>query len=256
MEHDLKYRKLRTWNLIMGGLHLIQAAVIFALSRDFTMPVTSAFLNFDQATQSLKPVTDTVFNLPFGGGVALFLLISSIAHFTIASPKVFPWYARNLSRGINYARWFEYSLSASVMVVLIALLSGLSDIAALLSVFTLTAVMNLCGLLMEVRNQTTAKTDWAPFWVGSLAGIIPWLAIAFYFFGSIATADGAVPTFVYFILPILFVFFNLFAINMWLQYKKVGRWADYLYGERVYILLSLLAKSALAWQVFAGTLRP
>ena len=30
----------------------------------------------------------------------------------------------------------------------------------------------------------------------------------------------------------------------------------YLTGERTYILLSLLAKSALAWQVFAGTLAP
>ena len=54
----------------------------------------------------------------------------------------------------------------------------------------------------------------------------------------------------------LFVFFFSFALNMVLQYKKVGPWRDYLFGERVYILLSLIAKSALAWQVFAGTLRP
>jgi hypothetical protein len=43
---------------------------------------------------------------------------------------------------------------------------------------------------------------------------------------------------------------------MVLQYKKVGKWADYLYGERVYIVLSLVAKSALAWQIFGGTLQP
>jgi heliorhodopsin len=52
------------------------------------------------------------------------------------------------------------------------------------------------------------------------------------------------------------VFFNVFALNMVLQYRRVGRWRDYLYGERMYMLLSLGAKSALAWQVFAGTLRP
>jgi hypothetical protein len=46
----------------------------------------------------------------------------------------------------------------------------------------------------------------------------------------------------------------MFAINMVLQYKKVGRWKDYLFGEAMYILLSLVAKSALAWQVFGGTL--
>ncbi len=52
----------------------------------------------------------------------------------------------------------------------------------------------------------------------------------------------------------LFVFFNVFALNQWLQYRAKGRWQDYLFGEKVYIVLSLTAKSALAWQIFAGTL--
>jgi hypothetical protein len=43
---------------------------------------------------------------------------------------------------------------------------------------------------------------------------------------------------------------------MYLQYKKVGRWKDYLFGERMYIVLSLVAKTVLAWQIFAGTLAP
>jgi len=54
----------------------------------------------------------------------------------------------------------------------------------------------------------------------------------------------------------IFAFFNVFAVNMVLQYRRAGRWRDYLYGEHVYMLLSLFAKSALAWQVFAGTLQP
>ena len=43
---------------------------------------------------------------------------------------------------------------------------------------------------------------------------------------------------------------------MVLQYKKIGPWRDYLFGEKMYVVLSLVAKSALAWQIFAGTLRP
>ncbi len=46
------------------------------------------------------------------------------------------------------------------------------------------------------------------------------------------------------------------SINMVLQYKKVGRWKDYLFGERAYIVLSLTAKTVLAWLIFAGTLAP
>ena len=60
----------------------------------------------------------------------------------------------------------------------------------------------------------------------------------------------------YAIVPTLFVFFNIFSINMVLQYKKVGRWKDYLYGERVYIIPSLSAKTVLCWLIFTGTLAP
>lgn len=240
----------------MGFLHLAQAVVIFLLSNDFSLPITTSFLKFIPQTGKLGPVTNTVVNLPFGPMVALFLLLSAIAHFTISSPGVFNWYVTNLKKGINYARWYEYSISASLMIVLIGMLCGLYDIAALLMAFTLTAVMNLCGLIMEVHNQTTAKTNWTSYIVGCIAGVVPWIAIALYFFGSLSTAEGAVPTFVYFIVPTLFVFFFSFALNMVLQYKKIGPWRDYLFGERAYVLLSLVAKSALAWQVFAGTLRP
>ena len=43
---------------------------------------------------------------------------------------------------------------------------------------------------------------------------------------------------------------------MVLQYKTIGPWRNYLFGESTYIFLSLAAKSALVWQVFAGTLVP
>jgi hypothetical protein len=136
------------------------------------------------------------------------------------------------------------------------MLCGVYDLGALLMAFVLTGVMNLCGLLMEVHNQDTIRTNWTSYVVGCIAGIAPWVAIAIYFFGSLMQAGEGVPTFVYFILPTLFVFFFSFALNMVLQYRGVGPWRDYLFGEKVYILLSLVAKSALAWQVFAGTLRP
>jgi hypothetical protein len=256
MEDSSKFTKLRLFNLVMGVFHLVQASILFILSNDFALPITTSFLSLNTETTALEPVTENLVNVQLGPLVALFLLISALAHFVLASPIAFSWYVTNLKRGINYARWYEYALSASIMIVLIGMLSGVYDIASLLLAFTLTAVMNLCGLMMEVHNQSTNRTNWTSYVIGCIAGIAPWIAIAIYFFGSISTAEGTVPTFVYFILPTLFIFFFSFALNMVLQYKKIGPWKDYLYGERVYVLLSLIAKSALAWQVFGGTLRP
>jgi hypothetical protein len=91
-----------------------------------------------------------------------------------------------------------------------------------------------------------------PFWLGCIAGAVPWIAIGIYLISP--GIEASPPGFVYGIFVSLFVFFNVFALNMWLQYRRIGPWRNYLFGESVYILLSLTAKSALAWQVFFPTL--
>ncbi len=247
-------KSLRKFNLIMAGLHGFQALLIVWLSMDFRLPVTGAYLTFDQSTRSLEPASKTLFDMPFVWLIAGFFLLSAVAHLIIATVYN-RRYNQGLAKGINRARWIEYALSASTMMVAIAMLVGVYDAASLLMIFVLTAVMNLTGLIMEVHNQTTKRTNWLSFYVGSLAGIVPWAVIAMYFWLS-ADNGSRPPTFVYWIFVSIFLFFNCFAINMILQYKKVGPWRNYLYGERAYIILSLVAKSALAWQVFAGTLRP
>lgn len=251
---DQKARGLRWWNLSVGFLHLIQGIVVLVLSTGFSLPVIGNFLRFDVFTQSLAPYPETLFNINIGIAVAIFLFLSAFFHFLV-STVFYKSYIKNLSRHINIFRWIEYSFSASIMLIIISMLVGIYDIAALIVIFGINAAMILFGWIMEKHNQTTEKTNWLSFIFGSIVGIIPWVAIALYLF--FAGGDGQkAPTFVYWIYFSIFVFFNCFAINQVLQYKKTGKWKDYLYGEKVYIILSLIAKSLLAWQVFAGTLRP
>ena len=252
---EITYRGLRVFNLVMFVLHAIQGAAVLVLTTDFALPVTSSFVRLDPSSLTLAPFLETLFELPIGPLVAVFFFMSAVAHLAISLPTIHEWYTRNLGRGINFARWIEYAFSSSVMIVVISMLVGIYDGVLLLMIALLNAMMILFGLLMELHNQSTKRTNWTSFWFGSLAGLGPWVAIAIFLAGA-GSNDSQVPTFVYWIFVSLFVFFNLFAINMALQYKKVGPWRDYLYGERVYIILSLVAKSLLAWQVFAGTLRP
>jgi hypothetical protein len=255
MEQEIKIKKLRRFNIIMGFFHLVQGTLMLLLSSDFTLPVTSSFQVFDSTVNKLVPLHDTLVELQIGPLVTAFLFLSAIAHFSVSTPTGYRWYSRNIAKGINPARWIEYSVSASLMIVIIAMLVGITDVASLILIFAINATMILFGWLMELYNQKTEKTCWKPYWFGVFAGAVPWIAIAVYLIGSGNEAGGP-PGFVYAIFFTIFLFFNTFAINMILQYKKVGRWRDYIYGERAYIILSLVAKSALAWQVFAGTLRP
>ncbi len=256
-----KYKILIRFNKVLALLHLAQAIAIVAISSDAAFQVTQAYQRFNPQTEALEPAIRSLFEIQLGYGVALFFFVSAIAHFYVAfiRPKK---YKEDLAKGINKARWWEYSISASIMMVAIAMLSGAEDFTALIMIFALTAIMNLTGLIMETHNSGKEKPNWLSFNVGTFAGIVPWLVVAIYFWAaetSPTLADGtqgSIPTFVYIIFVSIFIFFNCFAINMILQYKKVGKWADYLYGEKVYMVLSLVAKSLLAWQIYAGTLQP
>jgi len=181
--------------------------------------------------------------------------MSSLAHLFIATVYRAK-YEADLAKGINKARWFEYALSASVMMLAISFLSGIYDLSSLVMIFTLDALMNLLGLAMEVHNSGKAKPNWLTYILGCIAGVVPWIVFGIYVYAASVYGGGNIPDFVYWIYVSIFLFFNSFAVNMVLQYKKIGKWSDYLYGERVYIILSLVAKSLLAWQVFGGTLRP
>ncbi len=249
------YDKLRRFNLIMGGLHLVQSILMVVLSTDKTYPITTDFFRFDAATGSLVNTPAVWANLPFGPAVALFLFISAVAHFilgTVGNKR----YNANLAKGMNPVRFYEYALSSSWMIVLIGILVGITNLGALIAMFGVNAAMNLFGIMMEKQNQTTAKTDWTAFIYGCIAGIFPWIVILIWFLSAVGSSDAKPPSFVYAIVPTLFVFFSCFAINMYLQYKKIGKWKDYLYGERVYIILSLTAKTVLAWIIWSGTLAP
>lgn len=252
---ERKYTSLRRFNLFMGFLHLIQGMLMIFISNDTTYPIYTNFLNFDVATRTLQPSPELVYEVPFGIAVAFFLLISAVAHFYLATVG-YKRYVVNLKKGMNPVRFYEYALSSSLMIVLIGMLIGIWDLGAIILIFAVNATMNLFGIMMELHNQHTEKTNWTAFIYGCFAGIVPWIVIMLYFVGAVNSGDAKPPAFVYAIVPTLFVFFNIFAINMVLQYKKIGPWKDYLFGERVYIILSLSAKTVLCWLIWTGTLAP
>lgn len=254
MTNTITNSKLKSLNLIAGLLHLCQGILVLFLSKSLAIPVTGNYLYLSESSQTLQPTTTTLFNIQIPLLIALFFFLSAFFHLCIATTYN-KRYNSDLKLGINKARWIEYSISASVMMLAIAMLVGVYDFSSLLMLFSLTAIMNLMGLVMEIHNQTTKQTNWLSYYIGCFAGIVPWIVIAFYLWLG-AYKGSPAPAFVYWIFVSIFVFFSCFAVNMILQYKKIGPWRDYVYGERAYIILSLVAKSLLAWQVFGGTLRP
>jgi hypothetical protein len=238
---------LRRWNVGLTVLHVAQAVAVVVLATDFAITVTSTFPQGPPGAAPAGP--EALVDVRVGAAIAVFLGLAALDHLLTAT--VFrDTYERDLRGGINRFRWVEYSFSATLMVLLICSYSGITDVAALIAIAGANVAMILFGWIQERANPPgRATTTMVPFWFGTVAGAAPWVAIAV----NLAGAD-VVPGFVYGIFVAQLVFFSSFGVNQWLQYRGVGRWADYAFGEKAYLVLSLGAKSVLAWQIFGGSL--
>lgn len=260
-KNSVTLASLHTWNMWLAAIHAASGMLVILLSATKLFPIHTTYLTLDPVGSEiaghpiLAGVTRHLFDINMAYLVAAFFFLSALAHAFVAT-LYRKTYESDLRRGINKIRWSEYALTAGIMMVAIALLSGVADLSTLILIFALILVMNLMGLAMELYNSGKSKPDWLAYAAGCVAGIVPWIVVALYLWGAGVYGSGTIPVFVYWIFGSLLVLFSSFAFNMYLQYRRIGRWRDYLYGERVYMVLSLVAKTALAWQVFVGALRP
>ena len=238
---------LRRWNLGLAVLHGAQGVAILLLANGFAITVTSAYPTGPPGTVPNAP--SALFDVAIGPAIAVFLFLAAADHL-VTGTVARSVYEADLHRGINRFRWIEYSLSASIMIVLIGFYFGLTGITTVIVIVGANVAMILFGWLQEAANPPDrARTTMLPFWFGTIAGCAPWAAIVVNLVGA-----DEIPGFVIGIFVSLLILFSSFAVNQWLQYRRIGPWRNYVFGEKAYLVLSLTAKTLLAWQIFAGSL--
>lgn len=100
------------------------------LSNARSLPVTAGFAT-GAPGQPERPVElEQLFSYRIGWAVAAFSALSAVFHAVVASPLGFSHYRAELAQRRNRFRWVEYSLSASLMIVVIAGITGITDVAA------------------------------------------------------------------------------------------------------------------------------
>jgi hypothetical protein len=270
------YYRLQRWNIIAFLAHLVQGILVLSLSNDYAFPLRLNKLTWEYRDDEecavdnpciIKYVSNTTkieFNMPVA--TALFFFLSAFFHGLVAFLMKNTYYRQVFEQRVNYFRWIEYSISAPTQVTINAILTGMVDVVSLFMLFGLMHTVQWFGLLQEERHVLLSQLrfkgnnnihwwgQWGPFILGCIPYVVAWIAVMIYFFASLDSSEATPPTFVYVIVWILPLTFTTFAVNMGLQYGRVGPWTDYVFGEFMYIVLSLVSKSFLGWTLVGGIL--
>ncbi|MEO0049416.1 MAG: hypothetical protein RL556_748, partial [Actinomycetota bacterium] len=197
-DQETQIKRLRVYNIVAGAAHLAQAiamlVIIAALKAQAEFGVTADYMAGPPGSP-IPPERVSLFSVNMGYGLVGFLGLSALFHFAVASPYFFNRYKAGLLANHNYFRWTEYSLSASIMIFLIAQLTGVTDINALFSIFALNAAMILFGALQEKYEKPGSK-KMLPFIFGSMVGIVPWISVFLMVIQPGSTDDAKTPGFV------------------------------------------------------------
>ena len=209
----------------------------------------------DGGRPDLGPDAQVAFRINVGYLSAAFLALSALDHLLVCTVGK-GVYERGLSHNYNVFRWIEYALSASVMRILVGVLSGVSDLHMQFLQFGLTGTTMLFGLVFELENRNNRLSSskpvrWYLYWLGFVPHAFSWTVIVGYFFYALSSGDSP-PDFVYAIIFIIFFLDLTFPIILGLQWLGSCGFRDYVNGEIAFIILSFTSKNALAWIKFFG----
>lgn len=240
--------RLRWMHAIAAAALLVLAAIVLVLAAESALPVTATSLDRRGGSPGLRQL----FTVPLAPLVAAILSVSAVFHLLVASPALFPAYVRELRNHRNRFRWSDRAVSTSLVVVLIALWSGITDAAALAALFAATSASALFGWQMEARNDLVPRVVWSPLVMGCVVGVVPWLAIA-----SAVSAGSPVDAPFPSVLVVSAIVWALLAAEVlaqWLHHAGLGWWRRYHILDGVAVGLGVVARYVLAWPVLAGGL--
>jgi hypothetical protein len=251
----------KTLNLWLAGLNALQGAVILLLSATKSLPVQTSYLTVDPVSSELagESVITTasrhLFDVNMAYFVAGFFLLVALLHLAAATIARVQ-YEDDLKKKINRLRWLGFGLTSGTMLVALAMLGGVVELSALIMILALSVVGGLSLMAAEIYNQAKAKTNCLSAYIGVAAVAVPWVVLGISVWGANLYGSGDMPAYLYGVYASAFVVTAAFIVNAYKQYKKQGKWSDFLYGERIFLALSLVLTTAVAWQIFAGALRP
>lgn len=273
---------LATWNWTAAALHA--GFALYATTLEDKRVKLFQF-GYDVAT---SPASDLDYDLKVteneGDGVSIkalvfaFFAITSLAHVAYATDFFGHggYYNRVLGFGWNPVRWIEYSITAAIMIYVIAIVAGAKEQSTALVATLIVPGLMLQGLTVERELKQNELAKWSRGRSSKkpdVDSVLIWanFAPAWFFFGikwyiiwsaylklrsDLKSAGKEIDPKITQLVLIQFIAFSLFGVVQSIQVygwtAPRGNWSSrqtYETFEKMYISLSFLAKAALGISV-------
>lgn len=261
-----KLLSLRRMNLAAFFFHVAITFAIFARGNPNSM-INLYIMDIEVTSPVnylIRPTTNTkIISFSIVNAIILFELITAFFH--LGNASVWPSrYERWLESCTSPSRWVEYSFSAPIMIALIAVFCGHVNLHVHILLFGLTMTTMFFGWLSEiiVRPDSTVEnyvkpeigSKWTAHFLGYVPLVFVWtiLLTQFVRYAQLENDGDSMPTWVYVLFGVEFVLFWSFAgVQFYILNTKPS---NFLFGERMYIILSFISKASLSLIILGGTL--
>lgn len=255
--------KLARWQKWLGLLLGLQGLLVVVLTKKVTVPVTAQYLNVDAlASEANGHQVLAIANRHLMDLHVVWVLATALIVFTVVnllSAGMFR--ARDnkvAAEGANQLRWIGLGLSGGLAVMTIALLSGFTQLSNLLLLFVSMVVGCAAAMGADklVANNGGVKTRFTHLLCGiAVVGVLmPWVVFGLGMIGAWLW-HGHLPAYLYSIYACQALLTLALILATRFRLKRQGKWADPLYTEGGFLVLTFVSLTLLTWQVFAGALR-
>jgi hypothetical protein len=204
-------------------------------TKDELISLTAGKTAFVSATQSFADVQVRWLVVIILGLAALFSLL--------AATRLRRKYEAAVTDGVSSWRWLTLGITSALIVEVVALVSGVSDMLTLKVLAGLMLVTCALGWVNEKRLKQAGRPIWSDYVVSLFTGVLPWVLILGYAVSTWVWGLVRYPWFVYALYASTLVGFTLIALN---EYKRNSGWKNNLVIERNYLLTGLATKAAFA----------
>lgn len=255
--------KLIKWHKWLGIIYLLQGMAVLVFGRNVAAPLTLQYPSIDtlasEATggQVIGLANRHVGDVHLAWVLAVTMVVFAAIHLMMTSAYR-AYLETSITRGVNAFRWLSLGLGGGLLVVATALLSGISSIPMLLVLFgsIFSGAMLTLAVETAVANNNGVKSRLSHFLCGlsTLGTLLPWLVFATGVAGVLLW-NGKLPTYLYSLYICEAVLVGAFMLATHYRLKRQGKWADGLYSERGYMLLTVVTVTLLSWVIVVGALK-